>query len=82
MPALTVFVAYAPASSCDEDEIETFYMVLKKFYWEDHRLFKVIVGHWVTSKPRLALEERLKNFTLLPTAYSGTNRERGSPSSS
>ncbi|EYC03944.1 hypothetical protein Y032_0091g2517 [Ancylostoma ceylanicum] len=36
MPALTVFVAYAPTSSYDEDEIEAFYMDLEKFYREDH----------------------------------------------
>ncbi|EYC02496.1 hypothetical protein Y032_0099g3149 [Ancylostoma ceylanicum] len=44
MPALTVFVAYAPTSSYDEDEIEAFYMDLEKFYREDHTFYKVIVG--------------------------------------
>ncbi|EYB83630.1 hypothetical protein Y032_0332g2772 [Ancylostoma ceylanicum] len=39
-PALTVFVAYAPTSSYDEDEIEAFYMDLEKFYREDHTFYK------------------------------------------
>ncbi|EYC22147.1 hypothetical protein Y032_0017g3178 [Ancylostoma ceylanicum] len=43
-PAVTVFVAYAPTSSYDEDEIKTFYMDLEKFYREDHTLYKVVVG--------------------------------------
>ncbi|EYC41553.1 hypothetical protein Y032_0564g3526 [Ancylostoma ceylanicum] len=44
MPALTVFVAYAPTSSYDEDEVESFYMDLEEFYREDHTFYKVIVG--------------------------------------
>ncbi|EYC43945.1 hypothetical protein Y032_0476g2139 [Ancylostoma ceylanicum] len=44
MPALTVFIAYAPTSSYDEDEIEAFYMDMEKFYREDHTFYKVIVG--------------------------------------
>lgn len=44
MPALTIFVAYAPTSSYDEDEVEAFYMDLEKFYREDHTFYKVIVG--------------------------------------
>ena len=43
-PALTIFVAYAPTSSYDEEEHEAFYMELEKFYREDHTFFKVIVG--------------------------------------
>ncbi|EYC26918.1 hypothetical protein Y032_0009g426 [Ancylostoma ceylanicum] len=43
-PAVTVFVAYAPTSSYDEDEIEAFYMDLENFYREDHTFYKVIVG--------------------------------------
>ncbi|EYC46115.1 hypothetical protein Y032_0407g910 [Ancylostoma ceylanicum] len=43
-PAVTVFIAYAPTFSYDEDEIEAFYMVLEKFYREDHTFYKVIVG--------------------------------------
>ncbi|EYC29722.1 hypothetical protein Y032_0006g3143 [Ancylostoma ceylanicum] len=44
MPALTVFIAYAPTSSYDEDEIEAFYMDLEKSYRGDHTFYKVIVG--------------------------------------
>ncbi|KAK6762952.1 hypothetical protein RB195_023600 [Necator americanus] len=42
--ALTIFVAYAPTSSYDEEEVEAFYMDLEKFYREDHALYKVIIG--------------------------------------
>ncbi|KIH60077.1 hypothetical protein ANCDUO_09680 [Ancylostoma duodenale] len=38
--ALTICVAYAPTSSCDEEEIEAFYMDLEKFYREDHTFYK------------------------------------------
>ncbi|KAK6762926.1 hypothetical protein RB195_023582 [Necator americanus] len=43
-PALTIFVAYAPTSSYDEEEVEAFYMDLEKFYREDHAFYKVIIG--------------------------------------
>ncbi|KAK6727397.1 hypothetical protein RB195_005223 [Necator americanus] len=43
-PALTIFVAYAPTSSYEEEEVEAFYMDLEKFYREDHALYKVIIG--------------------------------------
>ncbi|ETN81124.1 hypothetical protein NECAME_08709 [Necator americanus] len=42
-PALTIFVAYAPTSS-HEEEVEAFYMDLEKFYREDHAFYKVIIG--------------------------------------
>ncbi|KIH61364.1 hypothetical protein ANCDUO_08368 [Ancylostoma duodenale] len=35
IPALTIFVACAPTSSYDDEEIEAFYMDLEKFYMED-----------------------------------------------
>uniref|UniRef100_A0A0K0CZV1 Endo/exonuclease/phosphatase domain-containing protein n=1 Tax=Angiostrongylus cantonensis TaxID=6313 RepID=A0A0K0CZV1_ANGCA len=41
---LTVFVVYAPTSTYDEEEVEAFYMDLEKFYREDHKFFKVIIG--------------------------------------
>ncbi|KIH43586.1 hypothetical protein ANCDUO_26404, partial [Ancylostoma duodenale] len=40
MPAVTIFVAYAPTSSYDEEEIEAFYMDLENFYREDHTSYK------------------------------------------
>ncbi|KAK6763921.1 hypothetical protein RB195_024309 [Necator americanus] len=43
-PALTIFVAYAPTSRYDEEEVEAFYMDLEKFYWDDHAFYKVIIG--------------------------------------
>ncbi|KAK6745741.1 hypothetical protein RB195_012079 [Necator americanus] len=42
IPALTIFVVYAPTSSYEEEEVEAFYM--EKFYQEDHAFYKVIVG--------------------------------------
>ncbi|KAK6765149.1 hypothetical protein RB195_025187 [Necator americanus] len=41
--ALTVFVAYAPTSSYEE-EVEAFYTNLEKFFREDHAFCKVIIG--------------------------------------
>uniref|UniRef100_A0A0K0D7W0 Endo/exonuclease/phosphatase domain-containing protein n=1 Tax=Angiostrongylus cantonensis TaxID=6313 RepID=A0A0K0D7W0_ANGCA len=43
IPALTIFVVYAPTSNYDEEE-EAFYMDLERFYREDHTFFKVIIG--------------------------------------
>ncbi|KAK6726985.1 hypothetical protein RB195_004968 [Necator americanus] len=43
-PALTMFVAYPPTSSYEEEEVEAFYMDLEKFFREDHAFFKVIIG--------------------------------------
>ncbi|KIH68703.1 hypothetical protein ANCDUO_00959 [Ancylostoma duodenale] len=40
IPAVTIFVAYAPTSSYDEEKIEAFYMDLEKFYREDHTFYK------------------------------------------
>ncbi|KAK6756684.1 hypothetical protein RB195_014860 [Necator americanus] len=74
--ALTIFVAYAPTSSYEEEEeVEAFYVHLVKFYREDHAFYKVTIGDFN------AKEERLRNFTSGPTAYSGMNRG-DSPSSS
>ncbi|KAK6756468.1 hypothetical protein RB195_014716 [Necator americanus] len=43
-PAWTIFVAYSPTSSYDEEEVLAFYMDLEKFYREDHAFYKVIIG--------------------------------------
>ncbi|KAK6765519.1 hypothetical protein RB195_025435 [Necator americanus] len=40
----TIFVAYAPTSSHEEEEVETLYVDLEKFYGEDHVFYKVIIG--------------------------------------
>ena len=57
---MTIFIAYAPTSSYDEDEVEAFYMDLEKFFREDHTFFKVIVGDFNAKiGPRRTPEERL-----------------------
>ncbi|XGW34456.1 hypothetical protein V3C99_018388 [Haemonchus contortus] len=57
-PALTVFVAYAPTSSYDEEELEAFYMDLEKLYRGDHTFFKVIVSDFNAKiGPRRTTEE-------------------------
>ncbi|KAK6765198.1 hypothetical protein RB195_025225 [Necator americanus] len=40
-PALTIFFAYAPTSSYEEEEVKAFYMDLEKFYRKDHAFCKV-----------------------------------------
>ncbi|KAK6745426.1 hypothetical protein RB195_011885 [Necator americanus] len=75
--ALTIFVAYAPTSN--HEKLEVFYMDLEKFYREDHIFYKVMIGNF---NAEMARDERLRNFTLGPTAYNGMYRGRGSPSSS
>ncbi|KAK6757094.1 hypothetical protein RB195_015116 [Necator americanus] len=42
--ALTIFVAYAPTSSYEEEEVDALCMDLEKFYREDHVFYKVIIG--------------------------------------
>ncbi|KAK6762188.1 hypothetical protein RB195_023049 [Necator americanus] len=57
-PALTIFVAYAPISSYDKEEVEAFYMDLGKFYREDHAFYKVIIGDFnAIVGPRRTSEE-------------------------
>ncbi|XP_055965460.1 craniofacial development protein 2-like, partial [Sorex fumeus] len=58
LPAVSIFVVYAPTSHYDEREIEKFYMELEKFYKEDHTFYKIIVGD-VNAKigPRRSAEE-------------------------
>ncbi|VDO80902.1 unnamed protein product [Heligmosomoides polygyrus] len=46
VPVLTVFVAYAPTSDYDDEEVEAFYVELEKFYKEDRTFYKVIVGEF------------------------------------
>ncbi|KAK6736239.1 hypothetical protein RB195_019113 [Necator americanus] len=42
-PALTIFVAYAPTSSYENEGIKAFYMDLEKLY-RDHAFYKAIIG--------------------------------------
>uniref|UniRef100_A0A0K0D172 Endo/exonuclease/phosphatase domain-containing protein n=1 Tax=Angiostrongylus cantonensis TaxID=6313 RepID=A0A0K0D172_ANGCA len=58
-PALTTFVAYAPTSNYDEEEVEAFYMDLERFYREDHTFLNVIIGDFNANiVPRRSSEER------------------------
>ncbi|VDP38274.1 unnamed protein product [Heligmosomoides polygyrus] len=58
VPALTVFVAYAPTSDYDDEEVEACYMELEKFYKKDHTFYKVIVGDFNAKiGPRRSPEE-------------------------
>ncbi|KAK6749420.1 hypothetical protein RB195_001808 [Necator americanus] len=43
-PTLTIFVAYTPTSSCEEEEVKAFYTDLEKFCREDYAFYKVIIG--------------------------------------
>ncbi|VDP20183.1 unnamed protein product [Heligmosomoides polygyrus] len=57
VPALTVFVAYAPTSDYDDEEVKAFYVELEKFYKEDHA-YKVILGDFNAKiGPRKSPEE-------------------------
>ncbi|XGW15854.1 hypothetical protein V3C99_001365 [Haemonchus contortus] len=38
--ALIIFVAYAPTSSYEEEELESFHVDLERLYREDHTFFK------------------------------------------
>uniref|UniRef100_A0A7I4Y261 Reverse transcriptase domain-containing protein n=1 Tax=Haemonchus contortus TaxID=6289 RepID=A0A7I4Y261_HAECO len=39
-----MFVAYAPTSSCEEEELEAFHVDLQRLYREEHTFFRVIAG--------------------------------------
>uniref|UniRef100_A0A0K0DBS8 Endo/exonuclease/phosphatase domain-containing protein n=1 Tax=Angiostrongylus cantonensis TaxID=6313 RepID=A0A0K0DBS8_ANGCA len=59
IPALTIFVVYVPSSNHDKKEVEAFYMDLEKFYREDHKFFKLIIGDFNAKiGPRRSSEER------------------------
>ncbi|XP_055964648.1 uncharacterized protein LOC130017907 [Sorex fumeus] len=58
LPAVSIFVVYAPTSHYDEREIEKFYMELEKFYKEDHTFYKITVGDFNAKiGPRRSAEE-------------------------
>ncbi|ETN69168.1 hypothetical protein NECAME_15478 [Necator americanus] len=65
-PALTIFVAYAPTSSYEEEEVEAFYMDLEKFYREDHAFYKVIIGDF-NAKFRRRNPRTIINWDLFAT---------------
>ncbi|KAK6733873.1 hypothetical protein RB195_017563 [Necator americanus] len=72
-PALTIFVAYAPTSGYEEEEVEAFYMDLEKFYREDHVFYKVIIGDFnAKGGPRRMLEKPHIGIT----ACNGSTRGR------
>uniref|UniRef100_A0A7I4Z2K6 Endo/exonuclease/phosphatase domain-containing protein n=1 Tax=Haemonchus contortus TaxID=6289 RepID=A0A7I4Z2K6_HAECO len=77
--ALTIFVAYAPTSSYEEEELEAFYMDLERLYRDDHTFFKVIVGDF---NAKFAPKGGLKSFTLGLTEWNGMSRMKGCPTSS
>ncbi|VDO71987.1 unnamed protein product [Haemonchus placei] len=57
-PALTIFVACAPTSSYIEEQLEAFYIDLKRPYRVDHTFFKITVGDFnVKIGPRETAEE-------------------------
>uniref|UniRef100_A0A158P6T3 Endonuclease/exonuclease/phosphatase domain-containing protein n=1 Tax=Angiostrongylus cantonensis TaxID=6313 RepID=A0A158P6T3_ANGCA len=59
IPALPIFVVYAPTSNYNEEEVEAFYIDLERFYREDHTFFKVIIGDFnAKTGPRRSSEKR------------------------
>ncbi|XGW08840.1 hypothetical protein V3C99_011283, partial [Haemonchus contortus] len=77
-PSYNHLVAYAPTSSYQEEELEAFYMDLKRFYREDHTFVKVIVGDF---NAKMAPEVRLKSSTSGLTEWNGISRVKSCPSS-
>ncbi|VDP17945.1 unnamed protein product [Heligmosomoides polygyrus] len=71
---LPVFVAYAPTSDYDDEEVEAFYVELEKFYKEDHTFYKVIVDDF---NAKIEPKGRRKNFTSELTVWSGTSKVKG-----
>uniref|UniRef100_A0A7I4Z5D5 Endo/exonuclease/phosphatase domain-containing protein n=1 Tax=Haemonchus contortus TaxID=6289 RepID=A0A7I4Z5D5_HAECO len=58
MRSLTRFVAYAPTSSYEEEEVEAFCIDLERIYREDNTFSKVIVGDFNAKiGPRRTAEE-------------------------
>ncbi|KAK6749191.1 hypothetical protein RB195_001659 [Necator americanus] len=77
--ALTIFVAYAPTSSYDEEEVEAFYMDLEKFYREDHAFYKVIIGDF---NAKVGPRRTPKELHIGTHGLQWNDQGRGSPSSS
>ncbi|VDO60864.1 unnamed protein product [Haemonchus placei] len=70
----TVFVAHAPTSLYDEEELEVFCMSREALRRGPY-FFKAIVGGF--NYTRLALEERLKSLPSELTEWSGMSRVKG-----
>ncbi|VDO25601.1 unnamed protein product [Haemonchus placei] len=77
IPARTTFVAYAPTSSPEEEELEAFYMDLERLYREGHTFFKAIVSDF---NAKLAPEKRLKSSTSGLKEWDGMSRAKDCPS--
>ncbi|ETN78196.1 hypothetical protein NECAME_10518 [Necator americanus] len=71
MPVLTIFVAYSPTSSYEE-EVEAFYGPDGPGRSSTEKTIPSIT-------PKLAPEKRLKNFTSEPMAFNGMSRKRSFP---
>ncbi|KAK6731019.1 hypothetical protein RB195_007468 [Necator americanus] len=71
MPVLTIFVAYSPTSSYEEEEVEAFYGPNGPGRSSTEKTIPSIT-------PKLAPEKRLKNFTSESMAFNGMSRERRS----
>ncbi|VDP04768.1 unnamed protein product [Heligmosomoides polygyrus] len=63
MPALTVFVAYAPTPDFNDEEVYTFYVDMEKLYREDHTFYKMIVDDF---NAKIGPRRSRKNFTSEP----------------
>ncbi|VDO95879.1 unnamed protein product [Heligmosomoides polygyrus] len=79
VPALTVFVAYAPAFDYDDEDVEAFYDELGKFYKEDHAFYKVIV---VDFNSKIGRRRSPEEIYIQPTVWSGTCKAEDCLSSS
>ncbi|XGW22800.1 hypothetical protein V3C99_005207 [Haemonchus contortus] len=62
-PAPTIFIAYAPTSSYDEEEEEALYMDLEKLYREKQTFFKVPVGDFNANIGQRTKSEELHTGT-------------------
>uniref|UniRef100_A0A0K0D8H6 Endonuclease/exonuclease/phosphatase domain-containing protein n=1 Tax=Angiostrongylus cantonensis TaxID=6313 RepID=A0A0K0D8H6_ANGCA len=59
IPALTIFVVYAPTSNYDEEKVAAFYTDLEKLYREGLTFFEITIGDFNAKiGPRRTSEER------------------------
>ncbi|KIH47015.1 hypothetical protein ANCDUO_22929, partial [Ancylostoma duodenale] len=76
-PVLTIFVAYAPTSSYDEEDIEAFYMDVKEFYREDHTFYKHLRNSAKSAEGSRGNKKRLSYETLELIRQRGAARAAG-----